>query len=202
MMTRHTGHTYLIITRYNFLLPNGSPFFVISSSIQPVLQTHPIRTQVPNARIGIRTLFVRKSKKLRISIFNTVKPDQIPNPNEDGIPINKLNAPKTIIALTRENFHLSINMETVVSKIEIELVTAAMNTSTKNSAPITWPPGICPNTFGSVINMRPGPPLFKPSSPLNTNTAGMIIKPAINAMAVSKISIWFTDLERFTSSFT
>ena len=71
---------------------------------------------------------------------------------------------------------------------ENPLVSAAISTSRKNSAPIHAPP-MRSNTFGSVTNISAGP-LFSAalSPPEKENTAGITISPAITAMAVSKIS--------------
>ena len=58
------------------------------------------------------------------------------------------------------------------------------------------------NTFGNVTNISDGPfPRAALSPPENANTAGMIINPAKNAMAVSKISICLTELSRLFSFF-
>ena len=83
---------------------------------------------------------------------------------------------------------------------ETELVSAAKNTSAKNKNPIILPAVICPNTLGSVTNIRPAPLACVPASPLNIYTAGTTIIPARSAMPVSNISIWFTDFTRLTSS--
>ena len=62
----------------------------------------------------------------------------------------------------------SIKEDTIASIIEMELVNAAKNTSTKNKIPMIVPPLICSNTFGSVTNINPAPLAFVPASPLNT----------------------------------
>ena len=51
-----------------------------------------------------------------------------------------------------------------------------------------------------MTNIRLGPlsKIFG-SPPEKTNTAGMTISPARKAMAVSKTSIWRTELSRFVS---
>ena len=58
--------------------------------------------------------------------------------------------------------------ETKALREELELVIAAKNTRTKNKNPMIPPAGISLNTFGSVMNISPGPLAPRPSSPLNT----------------------------------
>ena len=50
-------------------------------------------------------------------------------------------------------------METIVSIKEMAEVTAAKNTSIKNTVPTNPPIGILANTLGSVMNISPGPAL-------------------------------------------
>ena len=85
----------------------------------------------------------------------------------------------------------------MVSIREMELVSAANRTRKKNAPPISCPPGIDRKTFGSVMNIRPGPaPIADSSPPEKTKTAGMIIRPARNAINVSKNSICRTEDSR------
>ncbi len=57
-------------------------------------------------------------------------------------------------------------------------------------------------TFGIVINISAGPACnVSGSPPENANTAGMIINPAIIAIAVSKISTFCVDPSMDTSFF-
>ena len=76
----------------------------------------------------------------------------------------------------------------------MELVIAANSTSTKNRIPTIVPIPMLSNTFGMVINIRAGPAcrVFG-SPPEKANTAGMIIRPAIIAIAVSKISTFLVE---------
>ena len=97
-------------------------------------------------------------------------------------------------ALRRLIPSLSIIIDVIASMTETELVSAAKNT------PIILPAAICPNTLGSVTNIRPAPLACVPASPLNIYTAGTTIIPARSAIAVSNISIWLTDFTRLTSS--
>ena len=76
----------------------------------------------------------------------------------------------------------------------MELVIAANNTSKKNRIPIPVPRPILANTFGMVINISAGPAFsVSGSPPEKANTAGMIIRPAIMAIAVSKISTFWVE---------
>lgn len=156
-MIRQIGATYLIITLNKPFLLKASPLRVTSSVIAFGLITQPIRIQVKNATIGIRILLLKKSKNVRISIPKILKSDQIPFPSDDGIPINK-QSPITIRQPTHLfTWNLSISEETIASIIEMALVIAAKNTRIKNNRATTSPPGIWSNTFGRVINIRPGP---------------------------------------------
>ena len=111
---------------------------------------------------------------------------------------------ETTVAAFRPSFALSCTMETTVSKREIDDVSAANSTSRKNAVPNSPPIFMEPNTFGSTPNISPGPacPRIKDASPpLNATTAGTIIRPARNAIPVSKISICATDFSRLSSFF-
>ena len=101
----------------------------------------------------------------------------------------------------RLHLNLSIIEDVIASRIDTAEVRAANITITKKIRPMNSPnlPREL-NTFGSVMNISPGPADI-PSFPENANTAGIIIIPARSAIPVSKISIWFTDLLRFTSFF-
>ena len=88
------------------------------------------------------------------------------------------------------------------SSTDMQDVSVANIAVTKKSIPTNMPAfPIAANTLGSETNIRLGPALM-PSVPEKTNTAGIIMAPARNATPVSKISIWFTALLRFTSGFT
>ena len=83
----------------------------------------------------------------------------------------------------------SSKVETALSVSAMELVSAANSTRRKNRIPITVPKPILANTFGMVINIREGPACrVSGFPPEKAKTAGMIIRPAMIAMAVSKIS--------------
>ena len=84
----------------------------------------------------------------------------------------------------------------------MELVMAANSTSTKNIIPTKVPIPMLSKTLGSVMNIREGPACkVSGSPPENANTAGMIIRPAMMAMAVSKISTFFVEPSMETSFF-
>ena len=92
--------------------------------------------------------------------------------------------------------------DTIVSIREIADVSAAKNTSRKKIVPITPPNFMLANTLGRVMNIRPGPAFnAERSPPENANTAGMIIRPARNAIPVSNNSIWRTELSRLSLFF-
>ena len=58
------------------------------------------------------------------------------------------------------------------------------------------------NTLGMVMNISEGPACrVSGSPPEKENTAGMIIRPAMMAMAVSKTSTFSVDSSMETSSF-
>ena len=91
-------------------------------------------------------------------------------------------------------------METADSVNAIAEVNAANNTSTKNRIPITVPIPILAKIFGMVINIRDGPALSVLwSPPEKANTAGIIIRLAMIAIAVSKISTCSVDSSMLTS---
>ena len=66
--------------------------------------------------------------------------------------------------------------------------------------PMTVPRPMESKTLGMVMNIRAGPAFRAAGSPPEkANTAGMIIRPAIMAMAVSKISTFRVDSSMETS---
>lgn len=76
-------------------------------------------------------------------------------------------------------------------------------TNRKNKIPTAVPNPIFANTFGMVINISAGP-AFKVSAfpPEKANTAGIIIRPAMIAIAVSKIStFWVVPQLKYLSSY-
>ena len=93
------------------------------------------------------------------------------------------------------HFNSSWKVETAHSVRAIELVRAANSTNTKNRIPISVPSPILSNTLGIVMNINDGPALrFSIFPPENANTAGIIIKPAIIAIAVSNTSTFSVEL--------
>ena len=111
-------------------------------------------------------------------------------------------APTTTVAFLRPHFSSSWNVDTALSVNAIELVTAAQSTSRKNIIPTSLPSPMLSNTFGIVINISDGPACkLVASPPENANTAGIIISPAIIAIAVSKISTFLVESSIATSLF-
>ena len=143
-------------------------------------------------------LLLRKSNASRIDKLRNVMSLQIPNPKEDGIPIINAITVTIIQVNLRLQWNLSLKIETIVSISEMEEVSAAKNTRIKKRVPIAPPIGMLLNTFGSITNISPGPcPNCSAVPPEKANTAGMIISPAINAIPVSKTSIWRTELSNY-----
>ena len=94
----------------------------------------------------------------------------------------------------------SWNVETAHSVRAIELVSAANNTNMKNRIPISVPSPILSNTLGIVINIKDGPAFKFSIFPLEkANTAGIIINPAIIAIAVSNTSTFSVEFSIETS---
>ena len=106
------------------------------------------------------------------------------------------------VALLRLQPSSSCKVDTALSVSAIELVSAAKSTSTKNAMPITVPRPMESKTLGMVMNISAGPALSAEGSPLeNAKTAGMIIRPAMMAMAVSKTSTFRVESSMDTSFF-
>ena len=104
--------------------------------------------------------------------------------------------PMRTVACLRSQPSSSSKVETALSVRAIELVTAAKSTSVKKRMPTTVPRPMLSKTFGMVMNMR-----VSGSPPEKEKTAGMIIRPAMMAMAVSKISTFSVDSSMETSFF-
>ena len=118
------------------------------------------------------------------------------------MPSATMMTPTSTVAFLRSQPNSSSNVETALSVRAIELVTAANSTSTKNSTPTTVPSPMLAKTFGIVMNISAGPACsVSGSPPENANTAGMIIRPAMTAMSVSKISTCSVDSSIETSFF-
>ena len=108
----------------------------------------------------------------------------------------------TSTVFLRPVWKISMQLAAMDSSTEMQEVRVAKIAVTKNRMPTNTPAApMAANTLGSETNIRLGPALM-PSVPENTYTAGMIMAPASRATPVSKISIWFTALFRFTSGFT
>ena len=137
-----------------------------------------------------------------MSMPSGVIPFHIPKPSEEGIPIAIQYIVTITVVLRLFHLNLSIRIDTIVSIKEMELVSAAKNTRIKKAPPMICPPVMVSNTFGSVMNISPGPaPIADSSPPENTYTAGMIIIPARKATRVSKNSICLTEDSRLSVFF-
>ena len=146
--------------------------------------------QVKNATIGIIILLLIKSKKSKNCKPKILTSAHIPLPSEEGSPKAKLNKNTIKQVILRFHLNLSQTMDTMVSIKEIDEVNAANKTKTKKTQPTISPNGILLNTFGKVTNIRPGPAFNADwSPPEKAKTEGIIIRPAKNAIPVSKISI-------------
>ncbi len=123
----------------------------------------------------------RKSKNVKPAILYSA---QILN--ENTLPKPRTQASPAIIkfALARPICFASINQATQGSSREIAELHAAIETKTKNTAPISSPPGMLPKATGRLINIRPGPALG--SMPGVANTIEKIINPEIIATELSK----------------
>ena len=125
-----------------------------------------------------------------------------PYPREDRLPRMIIMIPTITVAFLRLHFISSWKVETALSVRAMELVSAAQSTSRKNMIPTKVPIPILANTFGMVINISDGPAWrVSGSPPENAKTAGMIIRPAIMAIAVSKISTFVVEPSIETSFF-
>ena len=125
-----------------------------------------------------------------------------PKPRQGKTPIATAQMKTINVALCLDQPSLSLKIETIVSISEIADVNAANKTNMKNTVPITLPKGMLSKTLGNVTNISDGPfPRAALSPPEKANTAGIIVNPARNAIAVSKISICLTELSRLFSFF-
>ena len=135
-----------------------------------------MRTQVAKAETGIMMEFVRKSKKVRISIPKMVKEARGPNPSEEREPSTIIRMNTAKVEKLRLQPHSSWKVETLVSAREIAEVRAAKRTSVKNTTPTRVPSPMLAKTFGMVMNMRDGPAFsIDGSPPEKAKTAGMMI---------------------------
>ena len=113
-----------------------------------------------------------------------------------------METPMMLVAFLRLQCSSSCKVETALSVSAMELVSAANSTNRKNAMPITVPKPMESKTFGMVMNISEGPAFSALGSPPEkANTAGMIIRPAMMAMAVSKTSTLRVELSIGTSFF-
>ena len=146
-----------------------------------------MRTQVAKAETGIMMEFVRKSKKVRISMPKMVKEARGPNPSEEREPSTIIRMNTAKVEKLRLQPHSSWKVETLVSAREIAEVRAAKRTSVKNTTPTRVPSPMLAKTFGMVMNMSDGPAFSMDGSPPEkAKTAGMIIRLARTEIPESK----------------
>ena len=189
MISAKIGHRYFIITTNIFFLRNLLSPWRISSSILSIPTTRDTSRLVTNAAIGIITEFVRKSNRSKNCIPRIFTNPSGPYPRLDNVTSPIIINPITTVDFFRPQPSSSSNVATALSVRAIELVRAANNTSRKNKIPTPVPSPIFANTFGIVINMSEGPACsVSGSPPENANTAGIIISPAMIAIAVSNTS--------------
>ena len=143
-----------------------------------------------------------KSKKSRNCIPRILKFARGPYPRQESVPSSNITIPMITVDFLRLQCSSSSNVETALSVSAIELVTAANSTNKKNTTPIAVPNPMFAKTFGIVINIKAGPD-FNVSAlpPEKAKTAGMIISPAMIAIAVSKISTFSVDFSMEVSFF-
>ena len=125
-----------------------------------------------------------------------------PYPREERVPRRIMITPTITVAFFLCHLSSSWKVDTALSVRAIELVRAAHSTSTKNRIPMGVPNPILANTLGMVMNISAGPACkVSGSPPENANTAGMIIRPAIMAIAVSNTSTFLVEPSIDTSFF-
>ena len=118
------------------------------------------------------------------------------------MPRASIERPIMLVAFLRPQPSSSWRVDTALSVRAMELVRAAKSTSRKKRIPMAAPRPMESKTLGMVMNIREGPAFRASGSPPEkANTAGMIISPAMMAMAVSKISTFWVDSSMLTLFF-
>ena len=202
MIAAKIGQRYWIIKLKIFFLRKVLSPRRTSFSIRFTPITLDTRRQVAIAAIGIITELVRKSKKSRNCIPIIFTNPSGPYPREERLPRIIMMTPTRTVDFLRLHFSSSWKVETALSVRAIELVSAAQSTRTKNRIPTSVPNPMLANTFGIVMNISAGPACsVSGSPPEKAKTAGMIIRPAIIAIAVSKISTFVVEPSIDTSFF-
>ena len=190
MIAAKIGHRYLIIKQKIAFRLKGWPSFVISASNFSTPTTFDIRRQVAIAAIGIITEFVIKSKKSRNCIPRILKFASGPYPRQESVPRRIMITPIKTVDFLRLQCNSSSKVETALSVSAMELVTAANSTNKKKTIPIAVPNPMFAKTFGIVINIKAGPDFNVAAlPPEKAKTAGMIISPAMIAIAVDRKSV-------------
>lgn len=175
---------------------------MISSSILSTPTTFDTRRQVAIAAIGIITEFVMKSKKSRNCIPRILKFARGPYPRQESVPSSNITIPmntvdfygSSVVHLRTSKQHF-LSVRSNLSQLQTVLI-RKYNTDRSSKS------HVC-KTFGIVINIKAGPD-FNVSAlpPEKAKTAGMIISPAMIAIAVSKISTFSVDFQwKYLSSY-
>ena len=129
--------------------------------------------------------------------------DSTPKPSDESTP-STITMPKTMQQETqRFKCRFSRSTATIASTKEMDEVSAAKKTRTKNTAPIHCPPGRLLKTAGSCTNISEGPELFRApcASVEKAKMEGMMMVAATMAKAESQMAICSEDFWTLTSFF-
>ena len=148
-----------------------------------------------SAATGISSELLTKSIESRMSMFLQCSShasgrnfENTLYPRIAGIPKITVSAMQIASDFSRDIRSCWLTVWMLVSSSEIALVAAAKSTRTKKRIPKNLPPGKFAKTCGIVMKTSPGPAFSAACSPPKATTAGMIISPLKNAIAVSKNS--------------
>ena len=156
----------------------------------------PAKMMMPKPVSGSMNLLVSLSRKSKILLPRIWISLQWLKDSSDATPSSQITTPAVTAAPLRPSAVFSSTNATTGSSSDMDEVSAAKLSRTKNSAPSTVPPVMLPKAIGSVTKIRPGPEL---GSRLCANTSGKIAMPAIRAIVVSRITTVRAVLSRFTS---
>ena len=139
--------------------------------------------------MGSKLLLTIKSSKSKMEVPGPIgwKPLNKLKPKAQGRDNRMISTIFTNTLFFLLQWNRSIPNDTIFSNTAIIVVKAAKVINRKNSAPHIRPPGMELKIFGKVTNTSLGP---LPTSTLNAEQAGKMIKPAIKATKVSKRVIW------------
>ena len=190
IIAANIGQRYLIIKLKIFFLRKVPPSATTSSSIFSTPTFLEIKRQVASAAIGIITELVRKSKKSRNCIPMIFTKPSGPYPREERVPRRIMITPTITVAFFL--CHLQFVLEGRYSALRQGNragKSCAQHQYKEQNPDDEFPTPCWQIPLGMVMNISAGPACkVSGSPPENANTAGMIIRPAIMAMAVSKIS--------------